>query len=38
MRIYINRTASVLCHFVVAIVLAAATVFLIGTYANILVW
>jgi hypothetical protein len=30
--------ANVLCHFVVAIVLAAGVVFLIGTYANVLVW
>ena len=38
MHIYINRTASVLCHFVVAVVLAMGAVFIIGTYAHILYW
>ena len=36
--IYINRTASVLCHFVVAVVLAFGAVFLIGTFTHILYW
>ena len=38
MHLYINRTASVLCHFVVAITLATITVFLIGTFANVIQW
>ena len=37
-HIYINKTAAVLCHFVVAVVFAIVAVFLVGTYANVIQW
>jgi len=38
MHLYINKTASVLCHFVVAVVLAMGAVFLLGTFTGAIQW
>jgi hypothetical protein len=38
MHLYINRTASVLCHFVVAVILAGGVMFVVGTFAHVIRW